>query len=68
MEDVKKVLITIETIYAVVLFIKEGMARQNATEPGEQAQHEKKMKSIVILAIIIVSASALIPTILAYYK
>lgn len=68
LNDFKVVLIAVEAIVVVVLVIMEGIKRQAATEPGEQAQHEKKMKSIIILGIIITCASGLIPTILAYYK
>ena len=45
LNDFKVALIAVEAIVVVVLVIKEGIARQAATDPGEQAQHEKKMKS-----------------------
>lgn len=68
LNDLKVVLIAVEAIVVVVLVIKEGIARQAATDPGEQAQHEKKMKGIIGLGIFITCATGLIPTIMAYYK
>ena len=68
LNDFKVVLIAVEAIVVVVLVIKEGIVRQAATDPGEQAQHEKKMKSIIGLGIFITCATGLIPTIMSYYK
>ncbi len=68
LNDFKVVLIAVEAIVVVVLVIMEGIKRQAATDPGEQAQHEKKMKGIIGLGILITCATGLIPTIMAYYK
>lgn len=68
LNDSKKILLTVEVVLAAVLLIKEGMKRQSANDPTEQAQHAKNMKNIVKIAVIVTCASALIPTILAYYQ
>ena len=68
LNDFKVALIAVEAIVVVVLVVLEGIKRQAATDPGEQAQHAKKMKSIIGLGILITCATGLIPTIMAYYK
>lgn len=68
LNDFKVALIAVEAIVVVVLVVLEGIKRQAATDPGEQAQHAKKMKSIIGLGILITCATGLIPTIMEYYK
>lgn len=65
--DARLALILVESGFAAFLEVKEGMAYQ-ASEEQEKAMHKKKMISILVLAILIVSITALIPTILAYYQ
>lgn len=65
--DARLALILVESGFAAFLEIKEGMAYQ-ASEEQEKAMHKKKMINILVVAIFIVSITALIPTILGYYQ
>lgn len=65
--DARLALCAIEAVLLTVLEIKEGMAMQ-ASEEQEKAMHKKKMISMLGIGVLIVCATALIPTILGYYQ
>lgn len=65
--DARLALCLVEAGYLTFLEIKEGMAYQ-AAEEQEKAMHKKKMISMLAVGVLIVTATALIPTILGYYQ
>ena len=68
LNDYKLLIVSVEGIIATVLYITEGVKKQAATDPQEEAQHKKKMNKIIITAFIIMCASGLITTLLSYYE
>lgn len=65
--DARLALCLVEAGFLTFLEIKEGMAYQ-AAEEQEKAMHKKKMISMLAMGVLIVCATALIPTILGYYQ
>lgn len=68
LNDYKLLIVSVEGIIATALYITEGVKKQAATDPQEEAQHKKKMNKIIITAFIIMCASGLITTLLSYYE
>lgn len=65
--DAQSVLLAVEAAFVVVLLIWQGMKMQ-AAEQEEKPRYKKNMWGIGITGVIIISLTAVVPVILAYYQ
>lgn len=66
-DDATSAALLVEAVLIGFLSIKEGIMYQQA-EPEDKKIHKKNIKSILVVGILIVSATAVIKVVLGYYQ
>ena len=65
--DAQSVLLAVEAAFVVLLLIWQGMKMQ-AAEQEEKPRYKKNMWGIGITGVVIITLTAVVPVILAYYQ